>query len=73
MAPTTSITYESVTLPGTLPTYLYRPARVTENIDATRSTATTISYAADFTPATTTQDADGLAVKTVTTFDNEGD
>ncbi|QIE27519.1 RHS Repeat protein (plasmid) [Caballeronia sp. SBC2] len=72
VAPTTSITYESVTLPGTLPTYLYRPARVTENIDATRSTATTISYAADFTPATTTQDADGLAVKTVTTFDNEG-
>ncbi|MGA7813495.1 RHS repeat-associated core domain-containing protein [Caballeronia sp.] len=72
VAPTTSITYESVTLPGTLPTYLYRPVRVTETIDATRSTATAISYGADFTPAITTQDADGLAVKTVTTFDNEG-
>ncbi|MFC0403378.1 RHS repeat protein, partial [Paraburkholderia rhizosphaerae] len=27
---------------------------------------------ADFTPSTTTEDADGLAVKTVTTFDSEG-
>jgi YD repeat-containing protein len=49
-----------------------RPVRVTEKIDATRTTVTTTSYAADYTPATVTRDAGGQAVKTVTTFDNEG-
>ncbi|MFL9903448.1 DUF6531 domain-containing protein [Paraburkholderia fungorum] len=70
VAPSTSITYESAqTASGSR---FYRPVRVTQKIDATRSTATTISYAADYTPATTTQDADGQAIRTVTTFDNEG-
>ncbi|MET3228371.1 UNVERIFIED_ORG: RHS repeat-associated protein [Burkholderia sp. 1263] len=70
VAPVTTISYETVTPAGK--STFYRPERITEKIDATRTTATTISYAADHTPATVTRDADGLAVKTVTTFDTEG-
>ncbi|WP_084545442.1 RHS repeat-associated core domain-containing protein [Cupriavidus malaysiensis] len=70
MAPVTETVYEEVT-PAGKGSYL-RPIRVTEKIDGTRSVSTTISYAADGTPAVTTQDADGQKIKTVTTFDNEG-
>ncbi|MBN3759429.1 RHS repeat-associated core domain-containing protein [Burkholderia sp. Ac-20365] len=71
-SPMTTYTYESVKPAGTSSLNVIRPVRVTEKIDATRSTATTISYAADFTPSTTIQDVDGLAVKTITTFNTEG-
>jgi RHS repeat-associated protein len=73
VAPSTKMAYESVQPAGNPGQASFtRPVRVTEKIDATRTTATTISYAADYTPAIATQDADGLAIKTVTTFDNEG-
>ncbi|MFM0090878.1 DUF6531 domain-containing protein [Paraburkholderia sediminicola] len=70
VSPSTAIAYESAQ--NTSGSKFNRPARVTEKIDATRSTAMTISYAADHTPLTTTKDADGQAIKTVTTFDSEG-
>ncbi|WP_213766671.1 RHS repeat-associated core domain-containing protein [Caballeronia sp. dw_19] len=70
--PATSFFYESVlsTAKGG-PAYL-RPIRSVEKIDSTRTSTTTTSYAADYTPATMVKDADGLATKTVMTFDNEG-
>jgi RHS repeat-associated protein len=69
---TTTYTYESVAPIGIFFWNLTRPVRIAEKIDSTRSTSTTISYSSDFTPSTLTQDADSLAVKTVTTFDSEG-
>ncbi|MFM0268477.1 RHS repeat-associated core domain-containing protein [Paraburkholderia sediminicola] len=73
VAPGTSIAYEAAAPWGDAgQASFYRPVRVTEKIDATRTTVTTISYAADYTPSTTTLDADGQAIKTVTTFDSEG-
>ena len=70
--PRTSIAYESVLASVRGGQAFLRPARITERIDGNRTTVTAISYATDYTPAVTTLDADGLAVKTVTTFDNEG-
>ncbi|MFL9984062.1 RHS repeat-associated core domain-containing protein [Paraburkholderia sediminicola] len=71
--PATRIAYESAQQAGAPGQASFvRPVRVTEKIDATRSAVSTISYAADYTPAITTRDADGQAIKTVTTFDNEG-
>jgi RHS repeat-associated protein len=73
IAPSTKIAYEPARPVGDSGQASFvRPVRVTEKIDATRTTATTISYAADYTPSITTRDADGQAIKTVTTFDNEG-
>ncbi|KWF00764.1 hypothetical protein WL80_30650 [Burkholderia ubonensis] len=68
--PITTYAYEAAAPAGK--SAFYRLSRVVEKIDETRTTATTIAYGADYTPATTTQDADGLKVKTVTTYDNEG-
>lgn len=70
LTPVTTFTYETVTPQGK--NAFYRLIRTDEKIDATRTTGTTITYGADYTPATTTQDADGLKVKTITTYDNEG-
>ncbi|WP_080403843.1 RHS repeat-associated core domain-containing protein [Burkholderia ubonensis] len=70
VSPVTTSTYETVAPTGKNP--FFRLNRVVEKIDATRTTATTIAYGADYTPATTTLDADGLKVKTVTTYDTEG-
>ncbi|CAG4902157.1 RHS repeat-associated core domain-containing protein [Paraburkholderia gardini] len=72
VVPVKSITYESVRPSGGGNILLYRPVRVAETVDATRTVSTTISYAADYTPATVTEDAGGQAIKTVTTFDSEG-
>ncbi|CAM2191519.1 conserved protein of unknown function [Paraburkholderia kururiensis] len=70
VSPVITSTYETVTPTGK--NAFYRLSRVVEKIDATRTTATTIAYGADYTPATTTQDADALKVKTITTYDSEG-
>ena len=69
-APVTTFTYEQVTPPGK--GAFYRPTRVTEKIDAARTTSTTTLYAADHTPAVVTQDDTGQRIKTTTTFDGEG-
>ncbi|WP_083383873.1 RHS repeat-associated core domain-containing protein [Cupriavidus sp. USMAHM13] len=70
VAPVTETTYEEVT-PAGKGSYL-RPIRVTEKIDGKRSVSTAISYAADGTPAVTTQDAFGQKIRTVTAYDSEG-
>ncbi|WP_175672662.1 RHS repeat-associated core domain-containing protein [Burkholderia ambifaria] len=70
LSPTTDISNFDVALPGKSRVRL--PMIITERIDAARRIAIRIEYAADHTPSTVIRDTGGQAVKTVTTFDDEG-
>ncbi len=72
ISPITTYTYGAVKATGPLGNNIARLVSIDESIDSIRHTTTTMSYAADYTLATTTQDVNGLAVKTATTFDSEG-